>query len=252
MAWTRPPSTGTLARPADPAACAAAVTDYSTWNTLDVPGSATATSDTGAIMTSTTYNSGTNETTFTIGGTDALDVADWIFEPVDSDGTTIDLTQYDLIFHIVYSTQPSAGSNIALYAYQCEGTTRTNYYGYGCYWDTAAAGPDPVFFATGVWSPSAAMTLDAAAIQVVKIPAAMYDSGSSRYEPMGGGFLAWMRNPGTWGVDGIKYATTTNKTLGTTSSNIKFGISIGEGSSAEAVVAKIYWRAVPTISETAP
>lgn len=250
MAWTRPAKTWT--RPADPEASGGvSATDYSTWILLDV-GDAAGSADTGAILTSATTDSGTGETTFVIAGTGASDVAWWSFTPVDADGNTVDLSQFGVSFHIDWTTQPSAGSNISLLFVQTVGDALTSFHGFGTWWDTTAAGPDLVFYATGSWIASAATTLDASGVTNVDLPAAIYDAANSRYEPMRGGSVTWFRNPGTFGADKIAYSTNTNKTLGTDNSAIKFAMVLGEGSSAESVVAKVYYRVYPLIEESAP
>ena len=249
MAWARPAPSGTWDRPADPNAPAAAVTDYSTWILLDV-GDAAGSADTGSILTSSTTDSGTGETTFVIAGTGASDVAWWSFTPVDANGNTVDLTKFGVSFHVEWTTQPSAGSNISLLFVQTEGDALTNFHGFGTWWDTAAVGPDLVFYATSVWIASAATTTDADAITHVNLPAAVYDAASARYEPMGGGYVTWYRNPGTFGADKIQGSTNTNKTLGTSAAGVKFAMVLGEGSSAETVIAKVYYRVYPLIEET--
>ena len=232
-------------------AAAASGTDYSTWIAVD-PADATATADSGSIMTSATMDAGTKLTTFVIAGSGSASAADWIFDPVDSAGDSIDLTGYDLIFHVVWTTQPSAGSDISLSFYHVDGTTKTSFFGFGAHWDSAGSGPDLINYGTGIWSASSATTADGSAVTIVKLPAPMWEAASARYEPVAGGFSAWMRNPGTFGVDKVKFTSNTNKTLGTTSSNINWGMTIGEGNSAETISAKIFVRAVPTIAEVAP
>jgi hypothetical protein len=236
---------------------AAGATDYSTWITLS-PAAADYAVDAGSIITSTSTDSNAL-TTIAIGGTSAGSVAAYAFEPVDSDGNTVDLTTHDLIFRVDWGAtggvQPSAGSDIGLafgvLGGTVPGTPANNWVTYGCHYD-ATGGPDLVYYAGTTWAFTGPTTADANAQLFVTSRAIQFDDASSRYEPWLGGEAAWFFEPSgsTWGPQEIKGNVQTNKDLGTVAGALRILMFVIEGSSAETIKCKIQYRVVPTIQES--
>ncbi len=229
-------------------AAAPSVTDYGEWIWLDI-GNASASGDPDSIITSATYDEATGETTIVLAKASLQDPAWWAFEPVDADGNPVDLTKFGISVSILWETQPSAGGNTGIFVGMTEGDALTNWVSFGGVWDTAAKGPDLMYYATGVWSPSAASTADADGTLHLNLPPAYYDAASNRYEPMGGGHAFWMRNPsGDFEVDKVQYNTSSNKTLGTDPDNIRMVLIVTAGA-IETIVPRIRYRVYPLIEE---
>ena len=88
------------------------VNQLSDWITLDLSAADHVEEDGG--MTENTSTDSTGTTITTPGGTGGY-VA-WIFEPVDANGDSIDLSENSLIFEFDWVTQPADGNDGGLFA----------------------------------------------------------------------------------------------------------------------------------------
>ena len=221
------------------------VNQLSDWITLDLSAADHVEEDGG--MTENTSTDATGTTITTPGGTGGY-VA-WIFEPVDANGDPVDLSENSLIFEFDWVTQPAAANDGGLFAGMTASPVLSavnGYYGFGHIWDTAAKGPDGVYQSGATWSQSGAADAAADGISVVSVPQALWDTTSSRLEPMLGGSIVWaFTSGGVVGVDTLQGNTTTNKTLGVTSSNLMLYVCCYDGTAGDVIKAKIKYRIQP-------